>query len=386
MVMGIRTTTAGESHGRALVAVIEGVPFGVPVAAGDIDKDLARRQQGYGRGGRQAIEADRVLIVSGVRFGKTLGTPIALTIANRDSDNWLDVMSADGEPAEAVTRPRPGHADLAGVQKIGSADVRDVLERASARETAARVAAGGVCRALLGALSVTVRSFVVAIGEAALPDDFDEDAVDWGLVASSPVSCPDAAVSECMTAAIDAARDRGDTLGGRIVVVADGLVPGLGGYAAAGERLDGRLAQALMSIPAIKAVELGLGRAYASTPGTAAHDEIVPGKGAPCRVTNRAGGLEGGMTNGERLRVASTMKPIPTLMDPLATVDLSTGEAAQASTERSDVCAVPAAAVVCEAEVCRVLADAYVRKFGGDSLDDVRAALTAYERRIGWVR
>jgi chorismate synthase len=384
--MGIRTTTAGESHGRALVAVIEGIPFGVPLAAADIDKDLARRQQGYGRGGRQAIEADRALIVSGVRSGTTLGTPIALTVANRDWDNWVDVMSVDGEPAEPVTRPRPGHADLAGVQKIGSPDVRDVLERASARETAARVAAGGVCRALLGALVVTVRSYVAAIGEAALPDDFDDDAVDWEHVASSPVSCPDPAVSERMTAVIDAARERGDTVGGRIVVLADGLVPGLGGYATAAERLDGRLAQGLMSIPAIKAVELGLGRAYAWTPGSAAHDEIVPGKSAPGRASNRAGGLEGGMTNGQRLRVAATMKPIPTLMDPLSTVDLSTGKATQASTERSDVCAVPAAAVVCEAEACRVLADAHVRKFGGDSLEDLSAALAAYERRIGWVR
>lgn len=384
--MGIRSTTAGESHGRALVAVVEGIPFGVPLAAGDIDRDLARRQQGYGRGGRQAIEADRALIASGVRFGRTLGTPIALTIANRDWDNWLDVMSVDGEPVEPVTRPRPGHADLAGVQKIGSTDVRDVLERASARETAARVAVGGVCRALLGPLSVTVRSYVAAIGGAALPEDFEDDAVDWDQVASSPVSCPDPAVSERMTAAIDAARERGDTVGGRIVVVADGLVPGLGGYATAAERLDGRLAQALMSIPAIKAVELGLGRAYAATPGSAAHDVIVPGDGSPRRATDRAGGLEGGMTNGERLRVAATMKPIPTLMEPLATVDLSTGKAAKASTERSDVCAVPAAAVVCEAEACLVLADTYVRKFGGDSLEDLSAALAAYERRIGWVR
>jgi len=384
--MGIKTTTAGESHGRALVAVIEGVPYGVPLAAGDIDADLARRQKGYGRGGRQAIEADRALIVSGVRFGKTLGTPIALTIANRDWDNWLDVMSVDGDPGEPVTRPRPGHADLAGVQKIGSSDVRDVLERASARETAARVAAGGVCRALLRALGADVRSYVAAIGQAALPDDFDDGAIDWDSVAASPVSCPDPAVSESMTAAIDAARERGDTLGGRIVVLADGIVPGLGGYAAASERLDGLLAQGLMSIPAIKAVELGLGRAYASTPGSLAHDEIVPGDGAPRRATDRAGGLEGGMTNGELLRIAATMKPIPTLMDPLATVDLATGEAARASTERSDVCAVPAAAVVCEAEVCRVLADAHVRKFGGDSLDDLSVALEGYERRIGWVR
>lgn len=386
--MRISVVTAGESHGRGLVAVVEGLPAGVPLVAAAIDADLERRQRGHGRGGRQAIETDHVQIMAGVRFGRTLGGPIALFIVNRDHEAWLDVMAAEGEATSPETQPRPGHADLAGTQKIGSGDVRDVLERASARETAARVAAGAACRALLTELGVTVRSYVASIGGVGLPQDFDETSLDPDAVEASPVRCPDPRTSESMVEAIDDARADGDSLGGTVVVIVDGLVPGIGGYATAAERLDGRLAGAIVSIPAIKAVEFGLGVAYAGLRGSSAHDEIVAvGEGAaPRRRTNRAGGIEGGMTTGERVRVAATMKPIPTLMRPLATVNLATGSAAGAARERSDVCAVPAAAVVCEAEVCHVLADAYLAKLGGDSLGDALAALDAYRARIGWRR
>lgn len=380
----IRIVTAGESHGRAVLAVLEGVPAGLAVGREDIDADLARRRLGHGRGGRQRIEEDKVQILGGVRAGHTLGSPIALLVPNKDWENWTDVMAADGGPSEPVTRPRPGHADLAGVQKIGSDDVRDVLERASARETAARVAAGAVCRVLLRRLGVEVHSYVSRIGEAGLAAEPDAATVDWRAVEASAVRCPDARVSQAMVDAIDGARAQGDSLGGRFVVAASGLVPGVGGYATSAERLDGRLAQAIASIPAIKAVEFGLGVAYAGAKGSEAHDEIVPGApgAAPARRTNRAGGLEGGMTTGEALTVTATMKPIPTLTRPLATVDLATGEVADAARERSDVCAVPAAAVVGEAEVCRVLAGAYLDKFGGDSIADTLEALQAYRARI----
>jgi chorismate synthase len=311
---------------------------------------------------------------------------VAVLIANRDWENWLDVMAVEGPPTEPLTRPRPGHADLAGAQKIATGDIRDVLERASARETASRVAAGGLLRALLAELGVTVRSYVARIGGAAVGVELDESTIDWQAVEASPVSCPDPAVAAAMTSEIDAAKTDGDTLGGSIVVLAEGLVPGVGGYATAAERLDGRLAAAVVSVPAIKAVGFGSGVALASMRGSAAHDEIVPaGAGrAPRRASNRSGGVEGGMTTGERLRLEAVMKPIPTLMRPLTTVDLATGKPADAARERADVTAVPAAAVVCEAEVCRVLADAYLEKFGGDVLADTLGALDAYKGRIGW--
>jgi chorismate synthase len=384
--MRIRVSTAGESHGRALVAVVEGIPAGVPVTAASLDADLSRRQQGHGRGARQRIEIDKAQILAGVRFGRTIGSPVAVLIANRDWENWLDVMAVDGEPTEPLTQPRPGHADLAGTQKIGAADVRDVLERASARETAARVAGGALCRQLLAALGVSVGSYVSRIGEAALPPDFDDGSVDWEAVAASPVRCPDQRIGERMVAEIDAAGAEGDTLGGTIVVLADGLVPGVGGYATSKERLDGRLAGSIVSVPAIKAVGFGMGTGFARARGSAAHDHIVAGDGggAPRRQTDRSGGIEGGMTTGEQVRIEATMKPIPTLMQPLPTVDLATGEPADAARERSDVVAVPAAGVVCEAEVCRVLADAYLAKFGGDALADTLAALAAYKERIAW--
>lgn len=381
----MRYVSSGESHGRALTAIVTGVPAGIPIDSAAIDTDLSRRQSGYGRGGRMAIESDRALILSGVRFGRTIGSPVTLTVANRDWDNWTDVMAPQGSPTSSarVTAPRPGHADLAGAQKIGSDDCRDILERASARETAARVAAGGVARALLHELGVTVASFVVSIGDVAMAMPADPAGVEPGVVEASEVRCPDTGVSAGMMAAIDAAQADGESLGGTFCVTASGLVPGLGTYAEAAGRLDARLAAAVMSIPAIKGVEVGEGFAAAALPGSRVHDEIAfdPERGYH-RLTNRAGGLEGGMTNGEPLWLRAAMKPIPTLMRPLASVDLDTHEPVDASRERSDVCAVPAAAVVAEAEVAMVLADAYLRKFGSDSLEDISAALAAYKARI----
>jgi chorismate synthase len=381
----MRYVTSGESHGRALTAIVTGVPAGVPIDSAAIDADLVRRQSGYGRGGRMAIESDRALILSGVRFGRTIGSPVTLTVANRDWDNWTDVMAPHGTPSSSarVTAPRPGHADLAGVQKTGSDDCRDILERASARETAARVAAGGVARALLRELGVTVASFVVSIGDVAIDMPVEPAAVDPAAVESSEVRCPDPGVSARMMASIDAARADGESLGGTFCVTATGLVPGLGTYAEATGRLDARLAAAIVSIPAIKGVEIGEGFAAARLPGSKVHDEIgFDEERGYHRLTNRAGGLEGGMSNGEPVWLRAAMKPIPTLMRPLASVDLDTHEPVDASRERSDVCAVPAAAVVAEAEVAMVLADAYLRKFGCDSLDDILAGLAAYKARI----
>ncbi|GAB4283810.1 MAG: chorismate synthase [Coriobacteriia bacterium] len=380
----MRYCTAGESHGKALVAVVGDVPAGVPLVAADLDRDLARRQRGYGRGGRMRIEADRALIVSGVRFGRTIGSPVALSIGNRDWDSWLDVMAVEGERPEGsrVTAPRPGHADLPGVLKTGSDDVRDILERASARETAARVAAGGVAKALLQGLGVSVGSYVERIGDVAAELPLPE-AVDLEAAEKSDVACPDAAAAERMRAAIDRAREAGESLGGVFTVVVRGLVPGLGTYAMATERLDARLGASLLSIPAIKGVEFGDGFAAAARVGSAVHDAILyDGDRGLHRPTNHAGGLEGGMTNGELLVVRAAMKPIPTLMTALPSVDLDSLEPVDAARERSDVCAVPAAAVVAEAEVALVLASAYQDKFGHDALADMQDALASYRRRI----
>jgi chorismate synthase len=377
--------TAGESHGRALVALVSGVPAGIPLTADAIDGDLQRRQAGYGRGGRMDIEADRALIVSGVRFGVTIGSPVAITIANRDSANWSDVMATSGERKgeRAVTAPRPGHADLAGCQRIDSADARDVTERASARETAARVAAGGVAKALLATMGVSVSSWVERIGGVACGPYAPED-VDMVAVSASDVRCPDADSAARMRAAIDAARIDGESLGGVVAVAAGGLVPGLGSYAERRRGLDAELGGALMSIPAIKGVEFGDGFSAAALSGSQVHDPIVRGAdGHVRRASNHAGGLEGGMSNGEWLVARIAMKPIPTLARPLRTVDLVTGEDCDASSERSDTCAVPAAGVVAEAEVALVLADAYTRMFGDTSVADIRAALERYEARVG---
>jgi chorismate synthase len=381
----MRYTTAGESHGRALTAIVTGVPAGISIAAEKIDADLARRQQGYGRGGRQAIETDRATILSGIRFGRTIGSPIALMVTNRDWDNWTDVMSASGTKPAGVreTHPRPGHADLAGVLKTASDDTRDILERASARETAARVAAGAVAKALLAEMGVEVRSFVASIGSVAMPALSHPASVDFEAARASTVGCPDFETSEAMKVAIDNARADGESLGGTFYVIANGLVTGLGGYAEASERLEARLAHAVMSIPAIKGFEVGEGFHLADVPGSRAHDPInyESGRGFT-RPSNHAGGLEGGMTNGEPLVLRAAMKPIPTLMRPLASVDLDTLEPVDASKERSDVCAVPAAAVVAEAEVAMVLAEAYLDKFGRDAVVDILAARDAYVARI----
>lgn len=381
----MRYTTAGESHGRALLSIVTDVPAGLPITQESIDRDLARRQSGYGRGGRMGIEQDAAVVLSGIRFGRTLGSPVALMIENRDAENWRGVMEPFGEPSDAkrVTAPRPGHADLSGMQRTDARDIRDILERASARETAARVAAGAIAKALLAEMGVRVRSWVEAIG-AETTGTLDPAMVSQAAVDASDVSCPDDAVAGRMRAAIDAARADGESLGGVFVVVAEGLVPGVGGYAEASCRLDARLAGAIVSIPAIKGVAFGDGFESATLPGSQVHDEIVPGDRAPRRTSNHAGGLEGGMTNGEPLIVRAAMKPIPTLMRPLRTVDVATGEVADAARERSDVCAVPAAAVVAEAEVALVLADAYQDLLGRASVGDMARALEAYRTRIGW--
>ena len=388
----IRLVTAGESHGPAVLAVLEGVPAGLPLVAADVDADLARRMQGHGRGARMKIEADRVRFLGGVRAGETLGSPIALLVENLDFEHWRDVMAPEPvaePPRRRVTRPRPGHADLAGVLKYDRADARDILERASARETVARVLGGAVCRRLLAAFGVEIGSHVTALGGvvAAPPQPLP---VPLGPAADrSPVRCLDPAAERAMIARIDAAKAAGDTLGGVVEVVARGVVVGLGSHVSADRRLDGRFAAALMSIQAVKGVEIGLGFALAPLPGSEAHDEIARGSGAAAdrgggfaRRTNRAGGLEGGMTTGEPLVLRAAMKPLSTLMSPLRTVDLETGRPAAAQSERSDVTAVPALGVIAEAAVALVLADAYAEKFGGDSLGEMQRNLAGYVERL----
>jgi chorismate synthase len=383
----LRFLTSGETHGPAVGVVVEGLPAGVPVARAAIDDDLRRRQGGYGRGGRMLIETDTVEILGGVRHGLTLGSPVNLLVRNRDHENWRDVMSPDPQPDAARERrrlryPRPGHADLAGALKYETGDLRNVLERASARETTARVAAGALARSLLRCAGVEVRSHVVRVGAAALPAG---TVVTWEQMAdveSSPVRCVDPRVGEAMIAQIDRAKQDGDTVGGVVEVVARGLPPGLGSFAQWDRRLDGRIAQALMSIHAVKAVSLGDGAAGGDTRGSAFHDEILwsPAAGIE-RPTNRAGGLEGGVTNGEEVRAALVVKPIPTLLIALRSVDLETKEPQKASVERSDTCVVPAAGVVAEAMLAFVLADALVEKTGGDSLGELLAHLETTRER-----
>ena len=385
--MSLRFVTAGESHGPGLTAIVEGLPAGLELSPEDIDRDLARRQLGHGRGGRMKIEKDRADVVAGVRHGRTLGSPVALRVDNRDYRNWEERMNPWPVEAEVdeVHLPRPGHADLPGLLKYGHTDVRNVLERASARETAARVAAGALAKAFLRALGVEVRSHVTRIGSvSAAPRDAvaigDLEAVD-----QSPVRSLDA--SDAMVAEIDTARKANESLGGEFEVIAFGLVPGIGSHVSWEERLDGRLAQAIMSIQALKGVGIGDGFALAERVGSKAHDEIFWSDGEGYnRETNRAGGIEGGMTTGDPLVVTGAMKPLPTLTKPLRSVDTETKEPAQALRERTDSCTVPAAGVVGEAMVALVLAAAYREKFGGDHMDDVRAALAAYRDRIGWRR
>jgi chorismate synthase len=382
----LRFVTGGESHGPALTVIVEGLPAGLRVERAAIDAELRRRQGGYGRGGRMSIEADSVEILAGVRHGTTLGSPVALLVRNKDHENWRDVMSPDPQPPEARARralrhPRPGHADLAGAIKFGTDDLRDVLERASARETAARVAAGALARGLLAAVGCSVRSHVLRIGEAAVPDE----ALPWERLESveaSPVRCAVPEVAARMIAEIDRAKRSGDTLGGVFEVVASGVPAGLGSFAQWDRRLDGRLAQALMSIPAVKAVAIGNGFAAGALPGSRVHDEILFDEVRGLhRGSNRAGGVEGGVSNGEELRLQAVVKPIPTLLMPLRSVDLITKEARTASVERSDTCVVPAAGVVGEAMLALVLADALLEKFGGDSLPEFLAHLEASRER-----
>jgi chorismate synthase len=385
--MALRLITAGESHGPGLTCIVEGLPAGLALERETIDRDLQRRQLGHGRGGRMKIESDRAQVTAGVRHGRTLGGPIALSVVNRDFANWEERMNpwpVNGNVAE-VHLPRPGHADLVGTQKYGLSDVRDILERASARETAARVAGGAVAKAFLAALGVQVFSHVLQITGVSAPRRDDLTPADFAQVDESPVRCLDAESSRAMVAEIDRLRKANESLGGVFEVRAFGVVPGLGSHVSWEERLDGRLAQAMLSIQAIKAVSIGDGFEVAGVPGSQAHDEIFfDDERGYYRQTNRAGGLEGGMTTGEPLVVRGSMKPLPTLTKPLRSVDIATHEPAEALRERTDSCTVPAAGVVAEAMVAFVVADAYRRKFGGDHIDDVRGALRAYEDRIAW--
>ena len=379
----LRFVTGGESHGAALTAILDGMPAGLRVAREVIDAQLARRQQGYGRGDRMKIETDRVAVLSGLRFGETLGSPITLQVVNHDFANWTERMDPFGTPTGArVTAVRPGHADLTGALKYDRADARDILERSSARETTMRVAVGAVCRQLLTALGVTIASHVTEIGGVVVDRTAIRDE-DIGVTNSSDLNCCDPAAETRIKARIDAAKAAGDTLGGIFEIVVRGLPVGLGSHTQWDRRLDGKLAGALMSIQAIKGVEIGAGFGCAHVPGSEIHDEIFMGAdGLPYRRTNRAGGLEGGMTNGETLVVRAAMKPIPTLMTPLQTVDLATGAAVSASKERSDACAVPAASVVGEAMVAFALADAICTQFHAGSMTDLTASLAAYRERL----
>jgi chorismate synthase len=386
--VSLRLTTAGESHGPRLTAILEGIPAGLAIDERALKRDLARRQHGYGRGGRMKIEADEAVFMGGVRAGVTLGSPIAIGIGNRDFANWEKVMGtmavdADAAAARKLTRPRPGHADLAGGMKYGASDLRDVLERASARESAARVAAGAVCRMLLAACGIEVASGVVAVGDV-------EDETTPRTFASlarvrddSPLRALDPWLEKRMVEAVDAAKQSGDTLGGSILVGARGVPAGLGSYVSWDRKLDGRIGQALLSVPAVKAVELGSALEAARGPGSRAHDEIETGPdGALRRRTNRAGGLEAGVTNGEEIFAVVTMKPISTLAKGLDSVDLATGQPSHAAYERSDVAAVAACGVIAEAMLCFVLADALLEVTGGDRMADVTERLAAHRARV----
>jgi len=383
----LRMITSGESHGPGLTTIVEGLPAGLELDRELIDGDMARRQLGHGRGGRMKIEKDTAQPTAGVRHGKTMGGPIALQVTNRDYANWEDRMNPWPVEAEIgeVHLPRPGHADLVGVWKYGFTDVRNVLERASARETAARVAGGALAKAFLRALGVEIRSHVVSIGSVHAPPRETPELADFAGVDDDPVRCLDPESSRAMVAHINVQRKANESIGGVYEVIAFGLVPGLGSHVSWEERLDGRIAGALCSIQAAKGVAFGEGFHVADLPGSQAHDEIFysPERGY-YRETNRSGGLEGGMTTGMPLVAQVAMKPIPTLTKPLRSVDIATKEPSEALRERTDSCVVPAAGVVGEAMLAFVMADAYRKKFGGDHIDDVLAAVRAYEERIGW--
>ena len=384
----LRWLTAGESHGPALVAVLDGVPAGVEITSAVIAHELARRRLGYGRGARMAFEQDVIELVGGVRHGLTLGSPVAIRVANSEWSKWETVMSADPVDPDVLaaqarnaplTRPRPGHADLAGMQKYGHTDARPILERASARETAARCAVGAVAKALLAqALGIEIVSHVVELGSVATKPGLQPVFADAQRIDDDPMRCLDPDTSALMVAEVDAAKKDADTLGGIVEVLAYGVPPGLGSHTQWDRKLDSRLAAALMSIQAIKGVEIGDAFTQARSRGSVAHDEIVPTATGVRRLTDRAGGLEGGMTSGEPLRVRAAMKPISSLNRPLSTVDVSTGEPTTAINQRSDVCAVPAAAIVAESMVALVLAESALEKFGGDSVAEIRRNLAGY--------
>ena len=384
-----RFLTGGESHGKGLVAIVEGMVADLPIEEGYINKELKRRQQGYGRGPRMKIEEDKAEIMAGVRYGLTTGSPIALFITNRDWQNWQEQLSISPieKEVEAVTCPRPGHADLAGVTKYGLNDIRPIMERASARETATRVAVGAIARRLLEELGIVIHSHTVAIGQHHW-ERGNASSLDWQKVEASPVRCANAKLENAMMAAIDEAKANGDTLGGIFEVIADGVPIGLGSHVSWDRRLDGQIAQAIMSINAVKGVEIGAGFALAELKGSQAHDVIEPGprskaKGLPWqRATNRAGGIEGGISNGEEIIVKAAVKPIATLASPLPSIDLRSGEKAKAHYERSDICVVPAAGVIAEAILAIVLADACLEKFGGDNLKETLANYRNYLRNI----
>ena len=386
----MRYLTAGESHGKGLITILEGIPANLPISATDVNRDLARRQVGYGRGGRMEIEKDRVEIVSGIRQGRTIGSPIAMYIRNLDWENWKEVMAVEaGAEATPVTRPRPGHADLSGAIKYAQRDIRNILERSSARETAARVAVGAVCKRFLQEFGIKVMSWVIAIGGIRW-DRRDGDSFEdlFNGAEASELRCPDRQCEGLMRSKIDEAGKRGDTLGGVFEVIVTGVPPGLGTHIQWDRKLDARLAMALMSIQAIKGVEVGLGFGVASRMGSEVHDEIFLREGPQAgpwkfyRETNRAGGIEGGMSNGEPIVLRAAMKPIPTLRRPLRSVDIVTKEPFEATRERSDICAVPAASVVGEAVVAFEIARAFLEKFGGDSMDEVRRNYDGYLRYL----
>lgn len=383
--MELRYLTAGESHGPGLTAIVEGVPANLELSAADINRCLARRQEGYGRGGRMKIERDQVVFMSGVRWGKTLGSPITLSIQNRDWENWQKAMSSEADDRQqdiAITHPRPGHADLSGVIKYRQDDARNILERSSARETAARVAVGALCATFLRSLGIEVFGYVTEIGGVCAESQIDNYRERFERSEVSPCRTYCAIAEQAMISAIDAAKAAGDSLGGVVEVVVLGLPVGLGSHVHWDKRLDGRLAAAVMSIQAFKGVEVGLGFEAARRPGSQVHDEIIQQGDEIRRRTNRAGGLEGGMTNGEPLVVRGAMKPIPTLYQPLQTIDLHTKEPFAAVVERSDVCAVPAAAVVAEAVVAIEVASAMLQKFGGDAMEEIRQNLDAYQHYV----
>lgn len=384
--------TAGESHGQGLLILVENLPAGLSVDKEAIDLELARRQKGYGRGGRMAIETDKVEIIAGVRWGKTTGAPVAMLIKNRDFENWREAMSPEGRHEGAIkplTEVRPGHADLPGALKYGHGDARNILERSSARETASRVAAGALAKALLGIFDIGIGSFVTSIGSVKASWLIEEIPSLGGPAESSPLRIPDPEAEKRAVELIDEAKKRGDTLGGTFVVYAEGVPVGLGSHVSQERRIDGLIARAIISIPAIKAVEFGIGFEAASLFGSSVHDEIQPGgeqdriRGGVRRKTNRAGGIEGGITNGETLWLRAAMKPIPTLMSPLGTIDLATGEPALASKERSDTCAVSAASVVGEAMLALELAAAMGEKFGSDSVSEMRRNFDSYLDEMG---